>query len=147
MIEIVSMGRHHMDELVYEMREKDRREQIALGVSPAEAVEQTWLRTLIARTALVDGKVAACWGVGGCSLGGVGTPWLLTTKACERVPFEMARRAKSEVRNWLRIFGRLENIVDASYEEACRFVGIIGFNLDAPEPIAAGTFRKFWMER
>lgn len=136
-----------LDELEANIRDADAREQFALGITVRDALTLTWRETVIAKTAIVDGHVAACFGVGGCPLGGVGTPWLLTTRHCEKVPFTMVRCAIEETREWLTIFRRLENYVDATYREACRFLGTVGFTLEPPATLRHGSFREFWMER
>jgi hypothetical protein len=148
MIRIVPAKPKHFVELARTMRAKDRAEILGMGVSVPEALRLTFAESLMTRAVLVDGELAAVWGVGGAALGGVGRPWLLTGPAFARIRFFAVRKALQQVRQWLQVFHRLENHVDASYGEACRFLEVLGFRLDEPVKLPSGMMaRQFWMER
>jgi len=110
--------------------------------------------SIMCQTAIVDGTVAAIWGmtvgfVDGLSmLGDVGRPWLLTSPAVERVPFAVVREAMAAVRRMLVVKPRLENYVLASYEKAVRVVRLVGFEIDEPIINQNGVaYRRFHMTR
>ena len=100
------------------------------------------------KVALVDGEVAAMWGVGGDVLSETGEPWLLTGTACDRVPVSFLRIAKAELALMLAIKPHLENYVAADYPKAIRLLEGLGFVIDAPAPIGPkrALFRRFWIE-
>lgn len=138
----------HMAQLQPRLREADRLEIIGMGSTVEDAFRTTWRQSLLTRTVLVDGRVAAVGGVGGSPLGPVGQPWMLTTALFERIPVFMVKEGRRQVETWLAIFPRLESIVDARYGRACGFLEAIGFQLEEPVMIPAGVaVRRFWRER
>jgi hypothetical protein len=105
---------------------------------------------LIRKTILVDGEVAAMFGLAGDGLGDTGEPWLLTSPAAERLaPFRYLRCGQTAVAEMLRAKPVLHNYVMASYTRAVRFVLLLGFTLGEPEPMGPNRvlFRKFEMRR
>ncbi len=97
---------------------------------------------------MIDGEVAACWGVHGSFLGNRAVVWLMTTPLVRKVsPLYFARLYQKEVAEMLKIFQRLENYVHAEYDSAIRLLEIIGFTVEEPEKIGMGMYRKFWMEK
>lgn len=148
MISVVEATQGHMAELAGRMRQRDRDEIERFGWTVETSVRVTWARSLLTRTVLVDGMVAAVGGCGGSPLGGIGQPWMLTTSTFERIPKFMVEEGRRQIQTWLSVFARLENVVDAEYGRACRYLAALGFTLDEPRPFASGIeVRRFWMER
>lgn len=144
MITIIPIITKHVRQLSLTMRSADRRECIAGGLDPEQALSDSWDGSVYSRTALVNGKVAACWGVTGT--GSTGAPWLLTGTACETVsPLAFARIYRREISVFLEYFPHLVNHVDASYTGAVRLLEICGFRLDDPQPWGShgALFRRF----
>lgn len=138
----------HIRELQGTIRDEDRREIEIYGFSCAKGLWRSYKVGLMNRTALVNGKVAACWGCGGTYMGSTGQPWLLTSYEAELVsPLKFARIYQQEVFKMLELFPVLENYVAADYEKAARLLEIIGFTLGPPEILGAGLYRKFTLER
>ncbi len=138
----------HVRELQKTLRQADRLEGMRIGIDPVSGVYWSYRCAILRRTALVDGEVAAMWGVGGEMLGSVGRPYLLTSAACERVhPIRFARIYFDEAREMLRMFPRLENWVDSRYSGAVRLLRLAGFTLDDPVPVGRSgeMFRRFEM--
>src|SRR6185312_13064875 len=98
---------------------------------------------MLRKTYLVDGVLAAMSGLCGSMLGDIGYPYLLTTKAVERVPVTFVKLAREGIAEMLRHKLRLEGHVAADYEGACRLLEVLGFRLERPETFAKGSFRKF----
>lgn len=135
-INIVPATSAHIRELSNTLRDADRREMEAFGFPSCKALWRSYKGSFLRKTALVDGEVAAIWGVGGVPMGLEGNPWLMTSVACERVsPLRFARIYQQQVQEMLRIFPRLVNWVDSEYDKAMRLLDIIGFTLHAPEPL------------
>ena len=144
-IEIVPATAAHARALGCGLRPADRREIVICGLDPERTVTLSFEHSVLRRTALVGGRVAAMWGVTGTPLGIVGCPWLLTgLPALEVSPIRFARLYKAQVADMLRLFPLLENYVDASYAGAIRMLELAGFRLDDPAPYVAGSsFRRF----
>ena len=137
----------HADYLRDNLRPGERHEIACLGATPAEALRASLAGSIFARTAILDGRIAAMWGVGGSPLGGVGEPWLLTAVDVERVPVKMVRTARAEVGAMLGLFPILTNYVTAEYRQACRFLEVVGFRLGPAFPFKGALWHEFRMER
>jgi hypothetical protein len=142
---ILAAKPEHCDLLAVNLRAADRKEVQAAGLSSYRAVRRAFRSGILSRTAFVDGDIAAMWGLGGNLLSEIGHPWLLTTPAVERVPFSFAREAKRAVGEMLLYRSVLFDYVDANYEQAIRFLKILGFTLGEPEPFGrrGQLFRRF----
>lgn len=142
-VDIVDAEIEHVYLLVDRLRQKDLLEIQRLGIKPKRALYRAFRNSLMCRTAFVDGEIAAMWGIGialrpGLSaLSDLGTPWLHTAVAIERIPLFFVRRAKAEVAAMLTLKKRLESWVDADYPQAVKFLRILGFVVETPAPIGA----------
>lgn len=147
MIQLVDATPDLIIKLKDNLREADRREITNFGVSPAKGVWRSFKGGLMNTIALVDGEVAAGWGVSGVLLSGTAAPWLLTTPVCLKVsPLTFARIYKDQVQRFHEVFHRLENYVDSSYTQAIKMLRIAGFEVDPPEQIGKGVFCRFHKE-
>lgn len=131
------------------LRAGDRHEITCMGLSPRKALWRSYRQSIRRRTGIVDGQIAACWGLGGGFLDDVGQPWLMTSPAIEKIKMSFAREARAEVHSMLEIYPRLEGYVAASYGQACGFLRFLGFELGNPIEIGAGRelFYMYRMER
>lgn len=138
----------HVRELKDTIREADKKEIEGFGYSYKKGLWRSFKTGLTAKTALIDGKVAAIWGVGGTFLGDTGIPWLLTSDEVYKIsPLKFTRLYQKEVYKMLHLFPRLENYCAAEYTEALRLLEICGFTLDQPVKIEKGMYVKFTLER
>lgn len=120
-------------ELSKDFREKDRQEAINCGLVPHKALYQCYKQAVYKKTALIDNKVAAMWGVAGTLFGMTGQPYLVTGNSVYEIsPIKFAKIYRNEVEIMKTLFPILENYVDASYEGAVRMLEIAGFKLDNP---------------
>lgn len=148
-VEIIPTTLAHLRELAETMREADKEEVMGFGISPAKALNVSYKGAVTRKTALIEGKVAACWGCGGIFMGDTGQPWLLTSNEVYKVSsFRFARIYQNEVVEMLNYFSRLENFVDSEYSSAIKLLKISGFTIGDPEPIGMNgkLFRKFTLE-
>jgi hypothetical protein len=147
--QIIEATPAHVLALRDRLRADDREEITCVGGTPARALWRSYRGSVIRRTFMVDGEIAAIGGCGGSVLAGIGQPWLLTAPEVERVPVAMVREGRAEIRKMLELFPRLENIVAAKYGRACKWLGLLGFELGAPFAVGPqrAMFRQFWMER
>lgn len=149
-VEIQESTPAHVQELAENIRPGDRQEIEAYGFPTNKALWRSYKGSILRRTALIDGRVAAMWGVGGVPLGDVGQPYLMTSHLAETVsPLQFARIYQEEVLNMLSVFPKLVNWCDAGYHKAKRLLDIVGFTIGEPEPIGpkGALFCKFEIER
>lgn len=148
-IEIVETTAEHVRKLAGNLREGDIHEIEIYGFPTNKALWRSFKGSILRRTALVDDKVAAIWGVGGVPLSETGQPFLMTSVEVEKVsPLKFVRIYQEEVLRMLQLFPRLVNYVDAAYTKAVRLLDIIGFEIGDPEPLGlkGALFRKFEMK-
>lgn len=136
----------HITELCGTLRDMDRLEIEQYGMSGEDGLWLSYKAGLMNQTAIIDGEVAAVWGVAGEYLGDIGQPWLMTSSAIKKIsPLRFAKYYQREVFKMLEFFDILENYVLAEYEGAVRLLSIIGFTIGEPEPFGTGMYRKFSM--
>lgn len=146
MVTIVPTTPSHIAALKMNLRAEDAAEILCFGASIQQALWRSYRNSLMRKTALIDGVVAACWGVCGTFLGQVGQPWLLTSPEVKRVsPLFFARTYQKEVIGMREMFPCLENFVAAEYDAAIRLLDITGFSIDEPEKKGNGMYRRFWI--
>jgi hypothetical protein len=136
--------------LARNLRDGDRLECASYGVTPIVGLRKSFKNAVLRRTALINGEIAAMWGIGviGSALSDTGYPWLMTAPAIERLPVSFLREAQREVGRMRRIHRRLTGHVAARYGMACRFLEVLGFALSPPEPFGprGEMFRTFTLE-
>lgn len=149
-IEIVPTTSAHIRALNANLREEDKHEIEIYGFPTNKALWRSFKGSILRRTALIDGEVAAVWGCGGVPMSGQGQPWLMTSNAVDKVsPLRFVRIYQNEVYRMLAVFPRLVNWVDMSYDKAIRLLEIIGFKIGEPEPLGlnGALYCKFSMEK
>jgi len=145
-IEIVPTTRDHIYELLETIREDDRKEIEALGMTAAKGLWQAYRLSLITKTALIDGKVGAVWGLGGEALGDTARPWLLTSTESTKIsPITFARIYRKEAHQMLSMFPNLINYVWCEHKAAIRMLEICGFTIGKPLKLGNGMFLEFSM--
>ena len=147
--QIVPATNAHVYTLAANLRQGDADELEATGFHVKHGVRKTFRAALLRCSVFADGELAAMFGMGGDALSNVGTPWLLTTKAIERVPVSFVRVGRQIVQDMLHEKPILVNYVDARYVSACRFVEVLGFVLEPPAPFGpkGALFRRFEARR
>lgn len=147
-IDIIPSTSAHVRELCLSLREKDKQEARAAGLVPHKALFYSYKNAFLRRSCLIDGRVAAMWGVVGSPLGILGQPYLVTGSLSETIsPLVFSRIYIREVLVMKKYFSVLENYVDADYTEAVRLLEIAGFSLSDIITTKHGfRFRKFSMK-
>ena len=133
-IEIVDATRAHVRELVRCMRDEDRAEIEDLGENVRHTVHRLHRDSIFSRAALIDGAVAAVWGLEGTMLSDEALPWLFTTPTVERAPLTFLRVAQAEAAHMMIGRNRLISRVAASYERSVRLFEMVGFVMGPPTP-------------
>lgn len=125
------------------MRAADRHEVEQLGYSPLRGLWMSHKGGLVNKTALVNGKVAAMWGLQKVS-DSEGMPWFLTGQALEEAPpLFFVKTYKKEVQSMLKLLPKLVNYVLADYDSSIRILRMAGFSIGKPEPYGSGIFKRF----
>lgn len=132
--EVVLTDRAHVASLGGNLRAADLSEVEAAGMTGQRALWRSYRAAYYSATALVDGEVAAIWGVGGSPLSRVGRPWLLTSPVVERARFAMLHVGRAEVGKMLAIYPEMRGFVDSRYKGALRLLQRLGFDLSEPIP-------------
>lgn len=148
-ISLVTTTLDHIQELSKTLRDQDKQECLRLGFEPEKALYYSFKHAVIKRTGLINGKVAAIWGVTGTPLGITGQPYLVTSNEILKIsPFKFARFYRKEVQAFNIIFPILENYVDASYIGAIRMLKVAGFKINTTDPFITetGKFFKFTLK-
>lgn len=132
--QIVLTDRTHVAALGANLRDGDLSEVQAAGMTGQRALWRSYRAAYYTSTAVVDGEVAAIWGVGGSPMGRIGRPWLLTSPVVERVRLAFLREARFEVGKMLAIYPEMRGFVDSRYKGALRLLQALGFDLSSPMP-------------
>ncbi|WP_428659501.1 hypothetical protein [Reyranella sp.] len=119
------------------LRAADREEVEALtGRDPREALVASVERSASAWAGRADGELVCLFGVVPMSLVGVvGVPWLLGSDAVARYGRPFLRRNRVYLREMLRVFPVLRNVVDARNAVSIRWLRWLGFTLGTPQPM------------
>lgn len=117
------------------LRREDEEEVRALGCSPYLAVAGSVNGADVSYTGVLDGKPVMVFGL---SLpgwqGGAGEIWALGTPECNRIAVSMVKRSRKIVQEFLKICPVLENWCDARYTASLRWLRLLGFTVEEPEP-------------
>jgi RimJ/RimL family protein N-acetyltransferase len=127
------------DALALVLRRADREEVEALtGRDPHEALVASVERSAAAWAGLADGELVCLFGIVPMTLVGVtGIPWLLGAESVTRYGRPFLRRNRAWLREMLREFPVLRNVVDARNTVSIRWLEWLGFTLGAPQPMGA----------
>lgn len=128
MIEIVQSKPEHLIALSDNIRQKDRIESLRLGVEPLKALTQCFKYAIVRKTILIDGKVAAVFGVTGNLFANQNTLYLATSNTVKQVSsLTFVRTYIQELDKLKAAFEKLVCYVDAEYYEAIKLLELVGF--------------------
>lgn len=134
-IRIVDATRAHALELAPRVRQEDADEVKASGgYEPLQALEGAMAVSVLSMSLLIDGQVAAMFGVAPSAEHGpgVGYPWLLSSAAVKHHQKAFFKLSGPAVEQLLAIFPTLVQYVDARYVAALRWLKRLGFELRPP---------------
>lgn len=118
------------------LRDADRKEIEDGGLTVKKALWRSFKKSLWCNAFFVDGDLAVVHGLGGDCISDTGFPWMITTKAAERMPLAFLKIGRGQMARMLDDKPRLLGFAAADYSRACAFLVACGFTLDAPEPAA-----------
>ena len=132
-IEIVPTVPAHLRELAGHMQDSTIEMAKKLGLTPRKALWRSFKQSLFCKTAIINGKVGAIWGVAGALFSEVGQPWLVMSPDVEEYPMRVAFAYRREMREMQKMFPVLEDYVDETNHKAIRLLELMGFKLDKNE--------------
>lgn len=137
----------HRDVEDIDIEEKDILEASRLDLDILKNMHRTIDIAVYKKTAFFGSLPVAMWGVVG-DLFGSGMPYLVVSKQIHLVTTrKFVTIYRQEVQEMLKLFPRLENVVDAEYENAVRMLKIVGFKIGEPVRIPSGSlFRRFQID-
>lgn len=116
------------------LREADRQEVAAMGVTPREGLLFSWQLSDYAWTGFIDGEPSMIFGCGKALNAPVAEVWALGTDRCTSSPREMLLYGRECVRMILDLYPDLQNYCDARYTKAHKWLRKLGFQVSEPEP-------------
>ena len=132
--------------LARSLRDADRAECLAYGVTPAQGLRKSFYAASYRRTAVIDDIIAAMWGVCGAALGHTAQFYLMTAPVIETMPIAFVREGRRELRKILETHDRIEGTVAIEYLAAQRLVDVMGFTFGNTFELPGGKFRPFFLE-
>lgn len=133
-IEVIETKPQHIRELSKKLQAIDVRTAERLGLKPHVALWRAYKKSLFCRTAFINGELVAIWGVVGTFLGPVGYPWLIMSPVAQDFPLKVAFRYRKELKEMLKLFPKLVDMVDAEHAKSLRLLKIMGFTLSEAMP-------------
>ena len=97
------------------------------GFNPRTGLRRAFTSSFHCRTALVDGKPVAMWGVAGTLLGDTANVWLVLSAAAQKMPRAVLREAKAELEQTMRYYGAVVTTVLPDDAASVRFAIHLGF--------------------
>src|ERR1700744_4738433 len=111
-IKIIDTIPAHIRELSINMKSDSAETALKLGMTPGQALWRSYKQSIYCKSAFIDGKLCAIWGLGGELYGEIGLPWLIMTEDVEQYPFRVAFIYKRELKKMLELFPCVEDYVD-----------------------------------
>lgn len=139
----------HAAEIAANVRLEDKNELWASGlITPLKAMEMGMSYGDKTITGIYDGVPVCMWGVLSESLlFNRGTPWMVASKAVEKIASRFLREAKPALLEMLSGYDMLQNYVDERNTRAREWLRWMGFKIEKPEPYGALNlpFHRFWI--
>lgn len=139
----------HIKQVVLNLREADRLEIEALGLTPLRGIMLSVRTSLWARSLIWDRPVAIFGVCGTSHFAATLTPWCVTTNDVNKRPIEFMRASRHVMDEYMGTYKHLYNVVDDRHEQSKRWLQRLGFTLHQPIPFGKDDmlFRPFEMRR
>ena len=117
-----------------------------LGFTPLKALWKSYRNSLYCKTGLIDGKIAAIWGISGTMLAETGRPWLILSPEVNKNPIRVSFIYRKELNNMLKLFPVLEEWCPADNEPSIRMLELMGFKINKNK-LPVGNVEYYRAER
>ena len=98
------------------------------GQDPRRSLHRAFIASNYCRTALIDGKPVAMWGVVGALMSNVASVWLVIAQDIVGLPLTIVREARNELAHAMANYHELTTTVLPDDEAAVRFALYLGFH-------------------
>jgi len=147
-IRVVPTEPVHVEFVAAYMRREDAEECRGLGMTPRQAIWASVNSSIVAETALVWARPAACWGLTpGNLLGSAAAVWMLTTDEARRYPKALLKMSRQFISECLDLYPTLECVTDLQYHQAVRWIEWLGFRETHIVPSATTAMRRYEITR
>ncbi len=102
---------------------------IRMGMTPKKALWYSYRKSIFCKSAFIDGKIAAIFGISGMIFADTGQPWLILTPETQEHPFRVAFRYRKEIQKMQALFPILEEFVPEHNEKSIRMLELMGFKV------------------
>lgn len=134
---IVKASIRHVKPMALSMRPAGYFAMEHYGGDPRRSVFQAFRQSFYCRTALIDGKPVAMWGVASTLLNEYAEVWLVLSHEIGRMPLAIVREARAELSRVTEDYSHLEATILPEDEASIRFAQFLGF-VDDEERIPIG---------
>ena len=132
----------HTRQLIF--NEQSRIEANAIGEDPNKILFRLYRRACYRKTALLDDKPVAMWGVYGAPLSLIGNPYFEIGLGIEKLPrIRLMKIYKQEINVMKKLFPVLLNYVQDHHHQAIGALRLAGFEVSDPEVIDGALYRKY----
>ena len=125
--QIVPASIRHVRPMCRQMRAAAVIATQAFDVDPRAALHRAFVASNYCRTALIDGKVAAMWGIVAPVLSDRATVWLVLAESTGRFPLAIVREAHNELQKAMESYSYIAMTVVPDDEASVRFARFLGF--------------------
>lgn len=146
-VEVVQSTPEHLVELTKRIRHKDAQESLKLGFEPLVAITQCFKYAVLRKTVLINGEVAAVFGVTGSFFAEQNTLYLITSEVVNQVsPLTFVKIYLQELEKMISTFNKLVCYVDVDYKEAVRLLELVGFEREQTLNLNGHEFYLYSLE-
>lgn len=133
----------HIREMAEAMDETTANTAIKAGLSPRRTLWRSFRKSIICKTAFINGKISAIWGVSGIMFSDTGQPWLVMSPDVQEYPMRVAFRYRKELEKMQVMFPVLEDYVDEDNSKAIRMLELMGFKISKNRiPLGSVVLRR-----
>ena len=139
--EIVEAKPWHVGQLARNLRFEHRALLLVMGLDPHRELRAIYQSSLVRKACILNGKVAALWGITGTLASGAGFVWLAISNDAARLPIPLIRETRKQLAELMR--GRTELITTILADDAAarRFAILLGFHVEDGDESKGRTAR------
>lgn len=142
-ITIVDTVPYHLRDMAVAMQQESAAVAERMGMTPLKALWTSYRNALYCKSAFIDDKIAAIWGISGSILAETGRPFLIMTPEVEKYPMRVCFRYRKELNNMLKLFPILEEYVSTNNDKSIRLLELMQFKISRNKiNIGGAEFRR-----
>jgi len=120
---------YHVGEMARKIRKGQRIGLSGLGYNIHRELYKFYLQSAYCKACLVDGRLAALWGVIGTLASNRGFVWMTVTEEAMKYPVKMVKETRRQLEIISETYGKLETILLDSDDVAKNFAKFMGFEI------------------